>query len=157
MPRTKGNFRHKRKKLNETLIVTAGKMAEKGNFDITICKALNVTTTTWYRWMKHGEQILEGKEPDIEYTEEMKKLLCDFYYTIKKAQGVAESQLLGYIEKEASTGTWQAAAWILERKYRQRWAKEVPQGDGESEAFDKFLDGIDDIAEKAEKDYQEQD
>lgn len=140
-------------KLSEQLIVQAEKMVLRGNFDITVCSALGITGTTWYRWLSDGEAILNNEQPSISYTPEMQKLLCDFYYTIKKAQGQSEVELLGYIEKEAKLGTWQAAAWILERKYRTRWAKEVKVTEEGEQALDKFLAGVDDLAEEADEQY----
>lgn len=142
-------------KLSHSLIAKAEKLAKKGHFDITICQALGVTGTTWYRWLADGERVLLKEKTSVKYTPETEKLLCDFYYTIKKAQAEAEVELLGYIEKEAKLGTWQAAAWVLERKYRNRWGKEVQQGGDGDAALDRFLDGVDDIADEADEEYGE--
>lgn len=145
--------RGRKGKLTESLIVQAEKLVLRGNFDITVCQALGITTQSWYRWLSDGEAILENKPTSIEYTPEFEKLLCDFYYTIKKAQGQAEAELLGCIEKEARLGTWQAAAWILERKYRNRWAKEITVSQDGEQALDKFLNGVEDVADDADQEY----
>lgn len=44
----------------------------------------------------------------------------EFRAAVQKAEAEAEERLLGIIE-DAAPNTWQAAAWMLERKYPERW------------------------------------
>ena len=46
-----------------------------------------------------------------------------FFQEVKKAEGQAEVKWLAKIEKAASEGQWTAAAWKLERRFPDRWAK----------------------------------
>jgi hypothetical protein len=47
----------------------------------------------------------------------------DFEMIIQKCNVNYKNELLEYIEDAASCGTWQAAAWILERKYADEFGK----------------------------------
>lgn len=55
-------------------------------------------------------------------------LFADFADAVKAAEAFFERRALSRITK-ASRGTWQAAAWLLERKHPDRWAvhKEIRQ------------------------------
>lgn len=58
-----------------------------------------------------------------------------FLDAIKAAEGVAAVGWLAKIEKAASDGTWQAAAWKLERRYPEEYGRQGTQrienvGDG---------------------------
>ena len=50
---------------------------------------------------------------------------ADFEQAIKEAEGAAVTGWLAVIEKAAQEGTWQAAAWKLERKYPQQYGRRV--------------------------------
>lgn len=62
---------------------------------------------TYKLWRQLGEQ---GKEP-----------YASFLSQVKAAELVAEGELLDLI-REHSTETWQAAAWLLERRYPERYS-----------------------------------
>lgn len=47
----------------------------------------------------------------------------DLLEAIKKAEADAEVANIALIRKAASDGQWQAAAWILERRHPERWAR----------------------------------
>jgi hypothetical protein len=48
-----------------------------------------------------------------------------FADAIKKAEGDAEVTNLAIIQKAAHDGTWQAAAWWLERKLKADWSTRI--------------------------------
>ncbi|NOZ27976.1 MAG: transposase [Chloroflexi bacterium] len=73
-------------------------------------RAAGISESTFYRWRRRGEGARSGK-------------FRQFWEALKKAEAEAESSLVQQIQKEARGGTWQAAAWILERRYPERWAK----------------------------------
>lgn len=50
--------------------------------------------------------------------------LWHFWQGVKKAEAYAESEAIGMIQTAANQGTWQAAAWWLERKHRARWGRQ---------------------------------
>ena len=49
----------------------------------------------------------------------------EFSEAIKSAEGRASVKWLAKIEQAASDGTWQAAAWKLERRYPNEYGKTV--------------------------------
>lgn len=51
----------------------------------------------------------------------------DFSERIKRAEGAATVQWLAKIEAAASEGTWQAAAWKLERRYPHEYGRQVQE------------------------------
>lgn len=80
---------------------------------------------TFRNWMRKGEAQDEQETGD-EYLE--------FYRAVKKAEGVAALVWLDMIEKAASGGQWQAAAWKLERRYPQQYGKTVQELQGKDGA-----------------------
>lgn len=56
---------------------------------------------------------------------EWRKDLPEFSEAIKAAEGEAARLLLGKIQAAASDGTWQAAAWILERRWPEQYGRQV--------------------------------
>lgn len=67
---------------------------------------------TFMNWMKWGEE--DGTEPYL-----------SFFTAVVKAEGRAAVQWLAQIEQASRTGTWQAAAWKLERKYPHEYGRSV--------------------------------
>lgn len=51
----------------------------------------------------------------------------EFSEALKEAEGRAVMGWLAKIEKAANEGTWQAAAWKLERRYPHDYAKQVTE------------------------------
>jgi len=77
-------------------------------------QAGGVSIDSFSLWMKKGE---DGKtEP-----------YCGFYGAIKESEGRAAVMWLKVIEKAAREGTWQAAAWKLERRYPNQYGRTVVQ------------------------------
>ncbi len=97
-------------KLTPKLQRALSDILEQGNFVSTACHAVGVGESTFYRWMDNGEQAAKG-----EYKE--------FWDAIKKAQSKGEMEAVSLIQKAAKDGTWQAAAWFLERAFPERWSR----------------------------------
>tara|TARA_A100001011_G_scaffold322991_1_gene344649 strand:+ start:555 stop:998 length:444 start_codon:yes stop_codon:yes gene_type:complete len=80
-------------------------------------KYAGITPATFYNWINRGH-----KEGAGEYFE--------FMETVNKAMAKAALVNMALIQKAANNGTWQASAWILERRFpddfgRQRKEPEV--------------------------------
>jgi transposase len=73
------------------------------------CKLADLCERTVFNWRKYAK---EGKQPFASYVSD-----------IEKAEVQAEQVLVAKIQRAASSGTWTAAAWILERRWPERWAK----------------------------------
>lgn len=93
----------------------------------TICDALRagghiematnlagVGRNTFYEWVKRGAKEKSGPHKN-------------FRDNIKKALAFAEQRYVTLIAT-AAKDTWQAAAWMLERRFRTRWAKTSDMG-----------------------------
>lgn len=65
-----------------------------------------IHSRTLDNWVSRGKR---GEEP-----------FAAFYASIKKAEHDAEARCVGLILKTAE-GTWQCAAWYLERKHPESW------------------------------------
>lgn len=50
---------------------------------------------------------------------------ADFAVAVKEAEGTAAIKWLAQIDKAAQEGSWQAAAWKLERKYPRDYGRRV--------------------------------
>ena len=98
---------HTRQKLLEAL--------RAGNYRETACQYAGISHQTLRNW------ILKAEQPDApdEYIE--------FVEAIKKAEADAEVTDIALIRQAAQGGTWQAAAWIRERKNPERWGRREQQ------------------------------
>jgi len=97
-------------KLNDEIIKIICDLAEDGLPDAHIANVIGVTPECFCRWKKQGEQ---GKSPThIKFYTEYKKAVAEF---IQKN--------LQIIQKAAFDGSWQAAAWLLERRFWNEFGK----------------------------------
>lgn len=88
---------------------------EKGNTREMAARSAKIAESTLYSWLRRGRA---GESPFAEFSE-----------NLKKAEAHAEGESVGIIREAASKGTWQAAAWFLERRYPKRWGakREAPE------------------------------
>ena len=94
----------------------------QGNYIETAARYAGVTPQVFYKWMNRGnaerQAIAEGEE-----AREGEAIYVDFVEAVEKARSQAEMRNVGLIQKAAVDGTWQAAAWFLERSYPRRWGR----------------------------------
>jgi len=95
-----------------------------GNYLDTAAQYAGIDGSTMRRWVAKGEAP-SAPEP-----------YRSFCTALKSARAAAEVRSVALINQAASGGTWQAAAWYLERSYPDRWGRtrvEVTGGpDGEN-------------------------
>ena len=98
-----------------------------------------ISPSTYYEWMKKGEQervaLEEGEKaltlPDTSLpasedgTPEIELIypFLEFSEAVKKARAEAEGAHIKNIRKAADNGVWQASAWFLERSHPKKWGK----------------------------------
>lgn len=70
--------------------------------------AARIGTSTLYDWLGRGRRGEPG--------------FAEFLEQVKKAESDVELEAVGIVRNAATKGTWQAAAWLLERKFPKRWA-----------------------------------
>jgi len=142
------------KKLTDELIDQAYQLAKEGQYDTVIFNILGITSGTWYRWMKDGKRFLENPDAHAEqpYSEEMKRLMARFYYMVRLGQAEAEQRAVNIVQK-ASINDWKAAAWYLERKYRERWGRTIitVEGDERSSKLDEFVSAMQKVTQLSEE------
>lgn len=114
-----------REKLTQDGIRTALRLCRAGLPDCQIAAALGVSKETYSRWINH---------PKTDNQNQLRQQL-------KKADAGREAALVTRIMR-ASDDTWQAAAWLLERRYPERYAKPVrPVEDRSAERDDERIKG----------------
>ena len=94
-----------------------------------------VDRTTIYNWLRRGQD-----EPDGIY--------FDFFHAVKQSEGQCAAQCMTRIIDAAENGQWQAAGWIMERRYgyRQRQDISVSAADTELDNAENMIDRIAEIA-----------
>jgi|LakMenEpi03Aug12_release.lakeMendotaPanAssembly.Ray.scaffolds.fasta_scaffold931249_2 transposase len=101
-------------KLNEQTheaIVTA---VRAGNYVETAAQAAGISERTFYHWMERGE---------ADYESDLDSPFSQFFQAVEKAKAESEKIDLDLIAKAAGEGNWQAAAWRLERRFKDKWGR----------------------------------
>jgi transposase-like protein len=112
-------------KLNKELIEKAHRLISEGHYAVVVCTYLGIDESTFYKWINKAKNDLEANKNTI---------YVQFFQSINEAEAKAEMRHLQNIAKSANDGTWQASAWLLERKHKQRWStKQEVQLSGDSE------------------------
>lgn len=101
-----------------------------GHFVQEACQYAPISEQTYYRWLREGAALDlrvnagEALTPD----EEVIRELCE---AIKKAEVSGQNAALDTIREAIKDGTWQAAAWFLERR-NKKWSNrtEITGPDG---------------------------
>jgi len=81
-----------------------------GNYQETAAVYGGISVPTFYGWLERGRN-----EPESAYSE--------FLEAVEKAKADAEVRDVALIDKAAHDGSWQAAAWKLERKFPNKWGR----------------------------------
>jgi len=96
-------------KLNEIMIQMLEKAFGIGMKTTLACQHAGVSKSTFNTWMQRGDRERKEEEDTI-YT--------DLHRRVKKAESNHALANLALIQKAAKeTNSWQAAAWLLERKH----------------------------------------
>lgn len=94
-----------------------------GNYIETAAAHVGINKTTLYDWMKRGarekERIAKNPRARVKKSEEP---YVEFSNAIEKALADAEVRDVAIIANAAKEN-WQAAAWRLERKFKERWGR----------------------------------
>lgn len=99
-------------KLSPELRDKVAGLIRAGNTVEVAADAAGIGESTFYDWMARGSKAGKAEAPFREFRE-----------VVERAQGEAEAVLVTRIAKAAQDGSWSAAAWLLERRNPERWAK----------------------------------
>jgi len=114
----------RKSKLNEQVVERFIRAIKLGCPIKDACGCAGISETTYYRWMQLADSDHRGSKKYREFREQ-----------VKVAEGEATASWLAIIEKAAREGSWQAAAWKLERRrdmFIPKTRQEVTGKDGEA-------------------------
>lgn len=94
-----------------------------GNYIDTACAAAGISTTTYYNWMERGKNERDRITATSSDPLPDEAPYLEFVASIERAHADAEARNVAIIQKAAITGTWQAAAWWLERTRPKKYAR----------------------------------
>lgn len=130
--KTKRRRRGRPTKLTPELQKEIVKWIRAGCYVETVCSASGIARNTYKAWLRKGAKAKSGK-------------FRDFLTAVKKAVAESENLAVGTI-RTASKDRWQAAAWILERKHPERWARAdryaPPRQEGPAVSVSKVVEAL---------------
>jgi len=95
---------------------------KNGAYVETACSYAGIGTSSVYRWLERGrvedERLQNGEAPNPEETP-----YWEIWDAIEKARSEATLRNLTLIQTAAQSGSWQAAAWYLERTSPKLYAR----------------------------------
>jgi hypothetical protein len=106
-------------KLTPQTTATLCEALTAGAYLETASRAAGIAPSTLHGWLQRGrlaEQSDNPKSDDLPFLELLE--------AVKKAQAAAEIAALSVIREAAERGTWQAAAWFLERSNPDAWGRD---------------------------------
>lgn len=120
-------------KLTPELIEQLANVLRRGAYVETAVAHCGISKASYYSWARKGaderKHIMDGGKPRKSFA-----LFLDLLDTVERAMADAELSDLRVITEAASeAGSWQAAAWKLERRNPSRWGRvrhEVTGKDG---------------------------
>lgn len=111
----------RRSKLTTALIDQISTLVSDGVPLEVAAKASGISSRTYYRWFKRGEEAKTG-------------LYCQFWQSLTRAKASSEARLISVVTRAADNGEWRAAIALLERLYPDRYARHRQSRTGSQEA-----------------------
>lgn len=110
----------RRSKLTPEIQTAIVEALSAGNYLETAAQYAGIHPATLFRWLDRGREALDSddfdKHPD--------KIYGEFCEAVEKTRAQAEVRAVALIRKAAMDGTWQAAAWFLERSHPHKWGRQ---------------------------------
>lgn len=85
-------------------------LLKQGHYVKTACDYTGLKEGQVYAWMREANR------------EDAREWVQNFAQSVKNARAYAQAAALQVVTRAANNGTWQAAAWFLERSNPQQWA-----------------------------------
>ena len=101
-------------RLNDALQEKICQFLRAGNYFSVACSCSGISPNVGNEWLGRGRGV--GIRPKTD-------LYAAFAQAIEKATDEAQAQAVMLIRKAAIEGQWTAAAWFLERKFHDQWAR----------------------------------
>jgi transposase len=93
-----------------------------GNYMETAAGYAGLSKTALYKYLAMGKDAVEREGKGETLTEEEQRF-AEFANGVEKARAEAEVRNVHLIQTAAQGGTWQAAAWFLERSHPGKWGR----------------------------------
>ena len=113
-------------KLTPSVIESLAEAMENGAAIDVACDLAGIHRSTFFRWQEEAEKLYNQlNEGEIQRSRlnTREKHLIDFHEKVSLAASRYELDLLKEVRK--GDRGWQAKAWILERRFRERYARRV--------------------------------
>ena len=98
-------------KLSDALTTHLCQLIEVGVPVSSAVSVVGISKPTFYLWMRDGEKAKSGK-------------MRTFFESVSSAKDKAIARNVSIVQKAASEGTWQAAAWWLERTCPEEFGRD---------------------------------
>ena len=114
--------------LNDKMLERAKRISRVGAPAKRIAEYLGIDCPTFYRYKRKGKELFETTKKSKRT--EQDQMFVDFYRIVSFARIEHYRECVEIVHAAArdkeSVGTWQAAAWWLERTYHEEFGKKVP-------------------------------
>ncbi|MEI7931414.1 MAG: hypothetical protein WCH97_07830 [Actinomycetes bacterium] len=105
---------------------------EQGCYLTTAARYAGLSPRTLHNYLASGRSA-EARADTGEKLDDKDQQFLHFLHSVKKALADQQLDCLAVIQEAAGKGTWQAAAWLLERRTPAQWAKRDGKQDELSE------------------------
>ena len=119
-------------KLTDILVKEICQYISDGNTFERACRLSNISDSVFYSWKARGEKEKEGK-------------FADFLEATLKAGEQFKQTNINIIQEAAKDGTWQAAAWLLERKHPEEFGRRDRVAISMDSKIDTFITAVKEI------------
>lgn len=117
-------------KLNDALHEAIVKILRTGCTVETAAENAGISKRTLQSWLQKGEDAETRSDAGDKLTAADQRYMA-LAQDVRRARSEAEVRALATIQRAAADGTWQAAAWYLERSFPERYAsKRQPKSVG---------------------------
>ncbi len=106
------------RKLNQGMITALSDAIAKGNYAVTACQLCDISSVSFYAWLK---QAYQDEENGLSPSESIYLCLLN---SIKRAEAEAEAKLVAVVREAAEVKReWLPAITFLERRHPDRWGR----------------------------------
>lgn len=112
--------------LTETLLTEFVETLKTGTVIEDAAAYNGISERVVYKWMQRGREEINRQTAYPEQPEPPEEqIFVRFVQEVEKARAAARLRAIAQIQRAAADGTWQAAAWYLERSAPKQWARQT--------------------------------
>jgi len=108
--------------LNQQRLEAITTMLRAGAYVDDACRSVGIHKATFYNWLQRGNTQRERLNAGLEI-EPKEQPFLEFLDAVEEADAEGIIGHVMNIDHAAKNGTWQASAWILERKQPRKWGR----------------------------------